>query len=99
VADDALVLLVILNRWQISASERKVQLRRTFVLVCSPKRTFFTLKFGELLVGCSHEMLSRCLSNRCALNHVASPLKALRLRQQRSGRHGRIGFAPDEGSR
>jgi hypothetical protein len=31
---DALLRLVVLDRWQIFASERKVQSRRTFVSVC-----------------------------------------------------------------
>lgn len=58
IPDDALLLLVVLNRREIFACERKVQSRRTFVSVCSPERTFFTLKFGKLLVGCSREMLA-----------------------------------------
>jgi hypothetical protein len=67
-ADDALLLLVVLNRREIFASERKVQSRRTFVSVCSPERPFFALKFGEFLVGSAHEMVARRLSNPCLHN-------------------------------
>jgi hypothetical protein len=68
------LLLLVLKSWQIFASESKVQSRRTFVSICSPERTFFALKFVELLVDCSREMLAGRFCNRCALNHRrASP--------------------------
>jgi hypothetical protein len=56
--NDELLQLVFLNRWQIFASERESQTRRTFVSVRSPEHMFFALKFGELLVDSAHEMLA-----------------------------------------
>jgi hypothetical protein len=67
-----MLLLVVFNRWQIFgippvrsppdaydfASERKVQSRRTLVSLCSPERSFFTLKFGESFVSGSRKMLA-----------------------------------------
>ena len=55
---DALLLLIVRGRWQIFASERKVQSRRTLVSLCSPERSFFTLKFGESFVSGSRKMLA-----------------------------------------
>jgi len=62
------LLLLVVLRWQIFASERESQARRTFVSVCLPEHTFFALKFGELLVGSAHEMFARRLSNPCRHN-------------------------------
>jgi hypothetical protein len=72
-SDYALLWLVVLSGWQIFASERKMQSRRTLVSLCSPERTFFTLKFVELFVGCSREMLARRLRNRFSANHCSVP--------------------------
>jgi hypothetical protein len=69
---DALLLLIVRGRWQIFASERKVHSRRAFVSLCSPERTFFTLKFVKLFVGCSREMLARRRS-RFSANHCSVP--------------------------
>ena len=61
--DDAL-RLVVFNRWQIFASERESQTCRTLVSFRSPERTFFALKFGELLVDSAHEVFARLIRER-----------------------------------
>jgi hypothetical protein len=59
-----LLRVVVLNGWQIFVSERELQARRTFVSFRSPDRTFFALKFGELLVDSAHEMFARLIRER-----------------------------------
>lgn len=61
---EALLLLVVLSRWQIFASERESQTCRTLVSFRSPERTFFALKFGELLVDSAHEVFARLIRER-----------------------------------